>query len=73
MAGTDDLTLPDGWRNPHVSLAGVDGNAFAIVTKVQAGLRRAGNPPEVLRAYRKAAMSGDYNHLLYVSCLYAGM
>jgi len=63
---------PD-WINPEVDLVGVDGNAGAIMGTVSRGLRRAGNPKEVIDAFREEAMSGDYDHLLSTSMLYAGM
>lgn len=68
--------LPDrhpDWIDPDVDLLGVDGNAFVILATVDRGLRRAGNSPEVRAAYREAATAGDYDHLLAVSMLYAGM
>jgi len=63
---------PD-WINPDADLIGVDGNAFAVIGFVQRKLREAGNSNEVIDAYRNAAMSGDYDHLLLVSMDYAGM
>jgi hypothetical protein len=54
-------------KKAKVRLAGEDGNAWAIMGRVSAGLRRAGNTKEVIDAYTKDAMAGDYNHLLRVS------
>jgi predicted transglutaminase-like cysteine proteinase len=51
----------------NVSLVGEDGNAFAILGRVQKALRRAGVPKEELDAYVAEATSGDYNHLLRVT------
>ncbi len=54
-------------KKANVRLAGKDGNAFAIMGRVVAGLRKAGNSKEIIDAYTEDAMSGDYNHLLRVS------
>ena len=51
----------------NVSLVGEDGNAFAILGRVQKALRRAGVPKEELDAYFAEATSGDYDHLLRVT------
>lgn len=48
----------------RVRLVGEDGNAFAILGRVRAALRRGGESPEFIAAYAKEATSGDYNHLL---------
>ena len=51
-------------KKARVHLVGQDGNALAIVGRcVQAG-RRAGYTKAQLDAFRQAAMSGNYNHLL---------
>jgi hypothetical protein len=54
---------------PHVvvPLIGEDGNAFAILGRVQREMRRAGVSKEAIDEYRQDAMSGDYNHLLAVT------
>jgi hypothetical protein len=67
------MDRPNGWINPKFDLVGVDGNAFAVMGAVRRALKRAGNPPEVLDAYLREAQSGDYDHLLQTSMLYAGM
>lgn len=53
-------------RFPDVSvrLVGEDGNAFAILGRVRAALRRGGATPDDLAAFTAEATSGDYNHLL---------
>jgi hypothetical protein len=33
-------------------------------------LRRAGNTPEVIQAFRREAMSGDYDHVLETAITY---
>jgi hypothetical protein len=48
-------------------LTGEDGNAFAIIGRVQKALRQAGTSQEVKDKYFADATSGDYNHLLDVS------
>jgi hypothetical protein len=47
-----------------VRLVGEDGNAFAILGRVQAALRKAGVERAELDLYFQEATSGDYNHLL---------
>jgi hypothetical protein len=55
-----------GTRYPDITvrLVGGDGNAFAILGAVKAGLRRAGVTKEEQDAFYAEATSGDYNHLL---------
>lgn len=68
------MELHKDWINPHVDLEDVDGNAFVIIATLAQGLRRAGNSDEVIETYREAAVrGGDYDNLLRVSMLYAGM
>ncbi len=67
------VTLHPDWINPDVDLVGVDGNAFSIMGYVNRALRKAGNSQAVRDAYQDAATEGDYDHLLRVSMLYAGM
>jgi len=62
-------------RHPEVEvcLVGEDGNAFAILGRVQRALRHAGVPKEERDAFMQEATSGDYEHLLqtclrWVSC-----
>jgi hypothetical protein len=47
-----------------VSMVGEDGNAFAILGRVQKGLRDAGVEPEEVRAFVDEATAGDYDELL---------
>ena len=47
-----------------VRLINEDGNAFHILGKVRAALRRAGESQEFIEAFTKEATSGNYNHLL---------
>ena len=47
-----------------VRLIGEDGNAFHILGKVCAALRRNGESKEFIDAFLEKAKSGDYNHLL---------
>jgi uncharacterized protein DUF4314 len=48
----------------QVQLTGEDGNAFAILGRTAAALRRAGVPQEEIDAFFAEATSGDYDHLL---------
>lgn len=53
-------------KYPHikVKLVGEDGNAFAILGKVKAALRRAGLDDETISTFVKQATWSDYDHLL---------
>ena len=53
-------------KYPHITveLIGADGNAFAILGKVQRELKRAGVSSEEVKAFFTEATSGDYDHLL---------
>lgn len=53
--------------NVQVQLSGEDGNAFAIIAKVNRALRNAGATPEEMSQYQQESMSGDYNNLLRVA------
>jgi hypothetical protein len=46
-----------------VKLVGTDGNAFAILGKVELALKRAGHD-DLAKEFMKEAKSGDYHHLL---------
>ncbi len=48
----------------EVSLVGEDGNAFAILGRVNQALRRGGCGEDFVKAFMDEATSGDYNHLL---------
>lgn len=52
-----------GPKHPDVvvELVGHDGNAFAIIGRVQRALRAAGIEPA---PFMEEAMAGDYDHLL---------
>ena len=56
------------YPNITVRLVGEDGNAFFIIGRVGAALRRAGVPNEEIEAFRREAMSGDYDNVL-ATCL----
>ena len=47
-----------------MDLNGPDGNAFAIMGRVQAALKKAGATKEELAQYSMDSMSGDYENLL---------
>lgn len=57
---TDDVRFP----NATVQLSGEDGNAFAIMGRVSAALRKAGATTADVKEYMDESMSGDYDHLL---------
>jgi len=52
----------------EVQLSGEDGNAFAIMGRVQAAMRAKGISREDVTAYSEASMAGDYDNLLRVAC-----
>jgi hypothetical protein len=58
--------VSDGPKHPDVvvSMVGEDGNAFAILGRVQKGLRDGGVEPEEVRAFVDEATAGDYDELL---------
>lgn len=64
MSATHEVRHPD----VEVQLVGTDGNAFAILGKVQRALRQAGVSDEEVQAYYDEATSGDYDNLLAVTC-----
>ena len=47
-----------------VELIGHDGNAFAVLGRVQRELRRAGVSKEEQQLFMDTATAGDYDHLL---------
>jgi len=47
-----------------VELIGQDGNAFAILARVQRALRSARLPEDEIQEFMAEATSGDYSHLL---------
>jgi hypothetical protein len=60
----DQSSISVRYPDITVELTGHDGNAFAIMGRVQQALRRAGVPAEERDRFRAEAMSGDYDHLL---------
>jgi len=47
-----------------VSLTGVNGNAFSVIAACSREARKSGLPGSKIEAFKKEAMSGDYDHLL---------
>ena len=60
----EDEKMNVKYPNIRVKLVGEDGNAFAIMGRVDRALRKARVSMTERNAYRNEAMSGDYNHLL---------
>ena len=56
-------------EKPKVKLVGEDGNAFAIMGRVQQALKQAGLQ-EQAEQYVEEATQGDYDHLLQVTMKY---
>lgn len=52
------------YPNVHVEMVGEDGNAFAVLGRVQRALRKAKVPDAEVKAFMAEATSGDYDHLL---------
>lgn len=48
----------------EVKLIGEDGNAFAIMGRVQRALKQHGVAKEEINEYLRESQSGDYDHLL---------
>lgn len=71
-----EVTLPDRWVQPKSTLAPLlaekDPQWFRIMSYVCTELERAGNPQEVLVAYRDQAMEGDFKHLVQISMVFMG-
>ena len=53
-----------------VKLVGTDGNAFSLMGKVSAAMRRAKVSEEEIDKFLGEAMSGNYDHLLMTCCKY---
>ena len=55
-------------KYPHirVRLIGCNGNAFQIMGRITAEMKRHGLPKSEIDAYSAEAMSGDYDNLLRV-------
>ena len=56
-----------------VQLTGEDGNAFAILGAVLKAMRRARVAQEIQDAFKKEAMSGDYDNLLQTCMKYVNV
>ena len=54
------------YSDVEVRLVGEDGNAFAILGRVQRALRSAGVDESEISEFFAQASSGDYDHLLGV-------
>ena len=53
----------------RVKVVGTDGNAFALLGKVRAALRRGGRA-DLIEEFTREATSGDYGHLIATICNY---
>ena len=53
-----------GHRDIHVNLAGVGGNAFAVLGAVTKAMRKGGVGQQDIGAFLGEAKSGDFNRLL---------
>lgn len=64
LEGAKDKESDIKYPEIRVKLVGTDGNAFALMGKVAAALRKAGVSKEEIAAFYKEATSGDYGNLL---------
>ena len=64
------IETPDGLIKPEVQFTGNDGNAMSIMANCSRELRRAGNSSEIVDAYMKESMSGNYDHVLQTAMAY---
>ena len=55
------------YPNIVVDLSTIDGNAFSVMGAVTRAMKKHGLPTSEVDAYRKEAMSGNYNNLLTVT------
>lgn len=71
--GADDVTLDSEHkrRKPRVRLSGTDGNAFSVISKVAAALRKAGYPNDDVKRFKAEAMAGNYDHVLSTAMQWA--
>lgn len=60
----DDRDLTVTYPDVHVQLTGTDGNAFALIARVTAALKRAGHRDAVESFANEAMDSGSYDELL---------
>ncbi len=51
-------------ERPPLKLVGEDGNAFSILGRAKAAMRRAGWPADLQQQVMDEATSGDYDNLL---------
>lgn len=61
---TERKLMTPKYDNVSVTLAGQDGNAFAVMAKVSDALRRNGVSNEEVESYIQESMSGDYDNLI---------
>ena len=54
----------------EVQLTGEDGNAFAVMAKAAAAMRKAGVDKKIIDDYYQEATSGDYDNLLRTTMKY---
>ncbi len=64
MSRTNSSASP---KKPYLKLVGTDGNAFSVLGLALRAAKQAGWTEAQRDAYTKAAMSGDYDHLLAVT------
>ena len=55
------------YTNIKVKLTGQNGNTLSLMGVVTKAMRKAGCTEDEIAAYRREALSGDYNNFLRVS------
>jgi hypothetical protein len=59
----DETTPTPEGEKPHLTLLGMDGNAFSVIGRANKVLRRAGRSADIPE-FNAEAMAGDYDHVL---------
>ena len=57
----------------EVQLSGEDGNAFMIIGRVRAAMRRADLTADQIKEFSDEAMSGDYDNVLRTCMRYVSV
>ena len=66
--GTVNGLVDEHGKVPSPENFGSDGNALSLVASVTYALKRNKWPLEAVEKFRKAALSGDYDHVVW-SCM----
>jgi len=61
------MAIPKDIKKGKLDLAGLDGNAFAVIAAVRKALKRAGNSETTIDAVTAEMKASDYTHLIAVA------